>query len=443
MQTNPYASNVESTRDIDIEHHAPEGIEDKDGAAKTSNYRRRICMRCSICCGCTVVVLLTGAIVGYFVVLSIVIRRSIADFVTIGPPQSEYCSDELALNPSNLTQYIRWPGCKGGVVKTLQDFDSCGGTCFSSNLIAAMQDFNSQNEFRKVSLRSRPGPTGEQPLLTGWWLPAASSSEAVAPRIVLQHGFTSNSNKYHMQLKAFFLRSIGFSVLVMNLQDHCYSPNSIPHTVHWGYDYHYSLLGAWDYAQNDPDGILGGKLPPSKVGIMGLSMGGFIVNNAFGAEPLVPAAWSDSPPASPLLAFKEGASRQLPSFLVDILLQPVWQKVMDAAGVDLMLNTAAKNLPRGPDTQRPFALVQNKQDTTVFLENYIAIKHIVAAHPKKYNLTVDWLIDASCNGDTHAVLNVMYPNMYRRKLCKFWTHALNVPGGEDSCGLSKLPSLDV
>merc|ERR1712080_476997 len=162
---------------------------------------------------------------------------------------------------------------------------------------------------------------------------------------------------------------------------------------------------------------------------MGLSMGGFIVNNAFGAEPLVPAAWADSPPASPLMVFREGAIKVLPSFLVDILLGPVWQNIMDAAGVDLMLNTAEKNLPLGPDTQRPFALVQNKQDTTVFLENYNTIKDIVTKYPKKYNLTVDWLTDASCNGQDHAIINIMYPNMYRQRLCQFWTHALNVTGG--------------
>merc|ERR1712096_165282 len=131
----------------------------------------------------------------------------------------------------------------------------------------------------------------------------------------------------------------------MNLQDHCYSAISTPHTVHWGYDYHYSLLGGWDYAQNDPDGVLGGKLPPGKVGILGISMGGFIVNNAFGAEPLVPAAWVESPPASPFMAFKLGVMSfvPLPSFLLDIIIPPIWQNVMDAAGVDLMLNTAEKN----------------------------------------------------------------------------------------------------
>ena len=34
----------------------------------------------------------------------------------------------------------------------------------------------------------------------------------------------------------------------------------------------------------DPDGLLGGSVPPSSVGLMGFSMGGFIASTAFGME---------------------------------------------------------------------------------------------------------------------------------------------------------------
>merc|ERR1739848_773185 len=74
---------------------------------------------------------------------------------------------------------------------------------------------------------------------------------------------------------------MGFSVLLNNIRGVGYSENTTAGITTWGYAYHFDLLGAWDYLKQDPDSILGGQLPASKVGIMGFSMGAFITLNAF------------------------------------------------------------------------------------------------------------------------------------------------------------------
>ncbi|OLQ10945.1 hypothetical protein AK812_SmicGene5257 [Symbiodinium microadriaticum] len=54
------------------------------------------------------------------------------------------------------------------------------------------------------------------------------------------------------------------------------------------------VLGAWDFAVEDPEGLLGGPLEKRKVGVMGISMGGLAAFTAFGYEPDIPAAWIDA-----------------------------------------------------------------------------------------------------------------------------------------------------
>ena len=155
-------------------------------------------------------------------------------------------------------------------------------------------------------------------------------------------------------------------MLVSNLSDQCFSANSSTRTVEWGHAYPFDLLGAWDFAVNDPSGVLGGKRPPSQVGLLGLSMGAFLTASAFGLEPQVPAVWVDSPPFQPKIVFSFGAIN-LRGFGVDGpqeegVVSVAWDKVLEVAsnrGVDLDKDPQEKTLPQGPDAQRPIQGIGN------------------------------------------------------------------------------------
>merc|ERR1719284_176859 len=137
-----------------------------------------------------------------------------------------------------------------------------------------MIEFHKNNPATIVNYTSRPVAGVETIMLRGWWLPAPNSTNG--PRIVLQHGFTSNSNKFRITTLSYLLRAMGFSVLLNNFRDHCYSDDTEHEMDTWGHAYPEDMLGAWDYARTDPDGKLGGALGADKVGIQGFSKGAFM-----------------------------------------------------------------------------------------------------------------------------------------------------------------------
>jgi len=273
-------------------------------------------LRCGVC----VVVLLGAVAVGaYFYLVNLMTGMAIDGFITLKEEHvKEYCGKDYEdLGIGDITHRIWWPGCGKDFapLTKMEDFEKqCPKDgCIKPQTMKEMDDFNEKYGGRKVSYKSRngkgeDGKALEQVTLSGWWMPAPNHNKDT-PRIVVQHGFTSNSNKFRQQFLAWQLRKMGFSVLVNNFRDHCYSDRSKAHTVEWGHAYPYDLLGAWDYAKADSDGVMGGSLPSEKVGIMGISMGAFTTANAFGIDGDVPAVWIDGPPRSPKVGFIMGAEK--------------------------------------------------------------------------------------------------------------------------------------
>jgi len=251
-------------------------------------------------------------------------------------------------------------------------------------------------------------------------LPAPGATKDT-PRIVVQHGFTSNSNKFRTMFVAYLLRKLGYSVLVNNLRDHCYSEDSSQRVVGWGHAYPYDLLGAWDYTKDhaaDP-------IDASKVGILGFSMGGFTTNNAFGLEPKIPAVWIDGAPISPRAGFEVGFKGALgpADFLHGHIINEVWEAVEEAAmkkGVDLEEHLPEKEFPNGPDTKRKVFVTANKQDGTVHYSSSQALVALLKKYPKKYDLVEFWSLDGDCNGETHCIDFLAHTETYSKKLGTFW-----------------------
>lgn len=375
-------------------------------------------------------------IVGYFVPVSVMSSMAFDGFLHIHDEQVEqYCNDYLSM--ANMTENIEWPGC--GFVRRKHtrpgsnlfgpgfDLSNCNGACVGRIMLRDFSSFNRRYGGKLVSYTSRPAEGIETIQLTGWWLPAPKHN-AQTPRIVIQHGFTTNSNYHRAMFFAYQLRKLGFSVLSNNLRDHCYSGDSKERLVQWGHAYPYDTLGAWDYAVNDPDNIMGGALDPSKVGVLGFSMGAFITSIIFGLEGRVPAVWLDSPPFTPKSGFLIGFHKALQDmgigFFSGLVVDDVWNSIEAAAkshGVDINLNIPANSLPKGPDAKRPVFLVGNEDDTWVPFSDVAKMTSLLNSFPEKYNLVEAWELKGKCNGEDHCEDHIRIPEEYEDKLCGFWS----------------------
>mmetsp|Transcript_147973 Transcript_147973/g.368771 ORF Transcript_147973/g.368771 Transcript_147973/m.368771 type:complete len:414 (-) Transcript_147973:75-1316(-) len=387
---------------------------------------------CVKVCGAVCCVLTVIFIVLYIVAINVLTDMAIGKFVTLNDTKVEEWTGPDVTQES-LVYNNWWPGC--GTVSSMDDFDGkCGEPCFSADLMEDVRAFNKEHPGKRVKYFSRDQEGVENVGLEGWWLPAPSGGES-APRIILQHGFTENSNTFRPFLAAYMLRKIGFSVLLNNFRDHGYSDKSSNHVYEWGDAYPYDLLGAWDYARMDPDGSLGGEMATEKVGIMGFSKGAFTTVNAFGLEGDVPAVWVDSPPFEPKVVFATGAAKELGglAFVAPLIVDPVWDRVEDHAAsfnVDINKNLPAEVLPAGPDKKRPIFVTSNINDGTVPIGEMDSLVALLETYPEKYSVDT-WKNDGTCNGDNHCVDHLSNFEEYSKKLCEFWKPVFEM--SKDSC----------
>lgn len=393
-----------------------------------------------------------------------------------------YCASEdgKPLMPVNMTPWLGFMGCKRGF-KNDSYLEKCLGSCYSgTNFVDQINKYNSVQPYKLVSFNSRVDPEGNKETisLTAWWLPAENKN---APRIVLQHGNNGNFNEYYIQSAAYLLRSIGFSVIAHNLRDHGTSGKS-KHSnfTTWGFDYYLDALGAWDYAVNDPDGFLGGKIDPGKVGMMSFSMGGLVAGAAFGMEAGIPGYWSDSGSCdlggemchqvmTSLSQMEDGLAQGKTVNLTEKLNPGVKTYIEDhagkslsnwmrrvanrRAGVDLDDVTPQKTFKLGPDTHRHLAVVSSGLDDFVPPFVALSLDELGQRYPKKYKTTLRWQPNAGCWGaadpylkrdadywDSHMAVMPQYPDEYREKLCHFWSGAFKTLVAD--CKLEALPVIN-
>lgn len=420
----------------------PAGYDQVDGGQKGSNGP----VIGAAICGGLIVVIIWG-------VLPYVLGTMIGYGAFIAKPTGvfEYIFQDPPLTPETIPKAIWYPGCtdKPGVTKNATYLAKCSKSCFSPDLIPAIDAFNKKHLFKKVSYQSRKDTEGKTYTLRGWLLQGDKSNlpkGATAPRVAMNHGFTSNSNKWYLTVAAYYMRSMGFDVLVNNIRGVGYSDNTSNPITSWGNAYHYDLLGAWDYLKENPDNHLqGGKAPSSKVGIMGFSMGAFITINAFTLEPEVPAAWADSPPASAASVFFFGAEKNpaAPIFKIPGVSSLSWFWMTNKAGVDISVREPLKDIPENLDKitkARPIKLVINLPDNTVPSSDVKAIEGLLKKYPDAYD-TNHFVTNGVCNKETHLVSMLLDPAKYRKDLCDFWTAALDAP--KTMCGLDKLAKFEV
>lgn len=374
--------------------------------------------------------------------------QAIDTFITIdkgiNASIDEYCGSEQNLDMTNLTENIWWPGC--GYVTSFDDFDNCEGGCITKDMVKKMSDFNKKYPGKKVHYKSREGigfegKKLETITLGGWWLPAPNASDET-PRIVVQHGFVANSNGFRTIYLGYLLRKNGFSVLLNNLRDHCYSGASKERIIEWGHAYPYDVLGAWDYATE-----VDGSINASMVGILGYSMGGFATLDAFALEGSIPGAWIDSAPLTPRAGFEVGFTAGLKKafkekvgkHLAGRLTGTVWKDIGDRAkehGVDLEHHLPEEELPKGPHTARKLFVTANKKDNTVNFTSSEKLAKLIKGLPDQYTLEELWLAEGDCNGQTHVADMFTHSDTYEKKLCEFWSGVF----GTKTCDVAEAES---
>lgn len=124
--------------------------------------------------------------------------------------------------------------------------------------------------------------------IAGWWLPASTGeTPAVAPAVIVVHGFTACRRDAAVLMPAGMLHRNGFSVLLIDLRDHGDSTKEDGRFAA-GTDEYRDVLGAADWLRT-AQGI-----PSSGIGLLGISLGAATVLLAAGQEPGVAAVWEDS-----------------------------------------------------------------------------------------------------------------------------------------------------
>lgn len=124
--------------------------------------------------------------------------------------------------------------------------------------------------------------------IAGWWLPASTGeTPAVAPAVIVVHGFTACRRDAAVLMPAGMLHRNGFSVLLIDLRDHGDSTKEDGRFAA-GTDEYRDVLGAADWLRTAQD------IPSSGIGLLGISLGAATVLLAAGQEPGVAAVWEDS-----------------------------------------------------------------------------------------------------------------------------------------------------
>lgn len=346
------------------------------------------------------------------------------------------------LTPQNITRYLRWQGVapdNGSPLNLGYKSDAAieSQSCYSLKQVTDMEAYNNVSGYKHVNMYSRPDPQGLAATvrLGAWAMKTKDARQGTTPpRIVVQHGIGSCENNRYVQYAAWFLRSMGFDVLAPSLRCHGSSEcDGNEHTT-WGWIYPYDLLGAFDYAVNDPDGYFGGPIDPAKVGILGVSMGAFITSTAFALEPTVGAAWIDSGPSSP-----KGALRaQFPSWLQWFAMPGAWWGGNYNAGVDLDRYVPKKAIPCYNSTRmRPVAIAGSSADTFVPVAEDVEVAELFASYKECYVVSDLWLPSDKCGGSDHVQEMYLSPDLWRAHVCGFFTKSFNLPCRY--CKLEELP----
>jgi dipeptidyl aminopeptidase/acylaminoacyl peptidase len=259
------------------------------------------------------------------------------------------------------------------------------------------------SSWRTVTIPSRdPGIS-----LHGWHLPAAG--DRAAPAVIVVHGHSGCTRQSEVLLAAGMLHRNGISALLIDMRDHGGSTVEDGRFA-GGTEEHRDVLGAWDW-------LVASGFDPSRVGLMGFSLGAATVLIAAGQESRVAAVWEDSSYADVGVAIRaELARNSYPTWF-----EPAGYLVARiVSGDDLGSLSPIGAVERlGP---RPLFITHGDADARLSVQ----YAHDLAAAYRANGGTVDpWIVPGS--GHTRAIFE--QPAEYERRLAVFFAAALGGPDG--------------
>ncbi|HUN21547.1 MAG TPA: alpha/beta hydrolase [Anaerolineales bacterium] len=232
--------------------------------------------------------------------------------------------------------------------------------------------------------------------LAAWYVPSQNGAAVIA-----QHGYQSDRSE--MLEEATILAEAGFGVLVMDLRTHGQSDGEY---ITFGVAEMADMQAAWDYLLTRPD------VQPTRIGLLGNSMGGSIVLQYAAQNPDVQAVMADSAFSSidDTIAVSVKHFTGLPAFPFATLITYFAEQ---ETGIDSNAIAATRLIAN--ISPRPVFLLQGGADTVVSAESGAKL-FAAALQPKEL-----WY-DANLG---HVEFQQTYPQEYaKRTIAFFRTHLL-------------------
>ena len=239
--------------------------------------------------------------------------------------------------------------------------------------------------------------------IAGWYVEAAAPS---APVVIVVDGLGGCRYAQAALLPAGMLWHSGFNVLIIDLRDTGDSDLEDGYSA-FGNEEYLDALGAWDWL------ITKKGFSPSKVGMLGNSMGAATVLIAFEQEPQLATVFLNSPFADLSQIMREELRRnRIPTILAP-------SAVLTArlvTGDNILAHNPANALRSAGE--RPVFIVHSKDDERIGIHHSQKLETV--AKTNHLNLTA-WYIE----GAGHVQAPAIYPDEFQTKIIQFFREALN------------------
>lgn len=285
------------------------------------------------------------------------------------------------------------PGCEGVVANqdpahfTVKEFDA------TPYLMPRFED---------VALPSRDAAI----TIRAFWIPSDAGPDA--PAVIVVPGLGGCRRSEGNLLAAGMLHRYGFAALIIDLRNHGDSSRE-DGRYSGGIREHRDVLGAWDWLVSRQ------HLPPTRIGLLGLSLGAATALIAAGQEPRVAAVWEDSSYADIDVAIRSELTRNG---------HPTWFApggVLMArilGGVDLTSLSPIEAVAGLDD--RPIFITHGTDDQRLSVGYAYDLAGEIATHG---GLAEMWIVP----GSKHTMAIREHPVEYERRLADFFRRALGVP----------------
>ncbi len=237
--------------------------------------------------------------------------------------------------------------------------------------------------------------------LAGWWIPGGVGESA----IILCHGIHSSKANDTLLVVAGMLHRNGYGVLLFDYRDHGLSSQE-DGMISLGVREYRDIIAVFEWLVQEK------KIPASKIGLYGLSMGGGYAAAAFMEDQRIPAVVMESPYAHLQMIIEEELARNgFPKWLSHGAILSARLRTGD----DLMSMPPLDAV--GRSNGRPMLVIHGMAD------NRVGVHHsqmmVDQAELKQVSLT-SWLVEDL----EHIEAPIAFPLRYEKTLVDFYAQAL-------------------